>query len=604
MGTIKILSDSIINKIAAGEVVERPASVVKELIENSLDAQATALMITVKHGGKELIRVADNGCGMSREDACLSLKRHATSKIESVEDIFRVGSFGFRGEALPSIAAVSRLTLLTREQSSAAGTEIVVAGGAVESVRDAGTAIGTAVEARDLFFNTPARQKFLRSERSEFLAIADVVTTFASGNPEVSFKLVHDTRATLDCSAAISLRERIASLHGEEIVAALIPVAGESQEIKISGFVTSPTVSRVNRTGQYLFINRRPIKSPALGFALQQGCEGLLPQNRHCMAFLFFEIVPSRVDVNVHPNKTEVRVANEREVHKLLVDTIRAALHSQWGYPAGKVAVLSNTVPLAASRLKHAGFQYSTVEDQADLPAIHQPLSSAYSGEKTTQQPESVSLRSVPGDRELSFLFPGRKGETATPALLGQYQASYIIAEYGAKLLIVDQHAAHERIMYEDVLSLFESGPKTSERLLIAATISLDYREQEALVEYLPLLEQIGFGVNDLGRNTYSIDAVPALLKREDSRQLILDIVHQALEGSGAHAVDDRKKALAAAIACKTKSLKASSRLQPEAMQHLVERLFQTRQPFFCPHGRPTCITFTREELEKRFGRK
>lgn len=606
MSIIKILPDNVINKIAAGEVVERPASVVKELVENSLDAQSTAITITVKHGGKELVRVADNGEGMSPDDAQQALKRHATSKISTIEDVFQVQSFGFRGEALPSIAAVSRLTLLTREKEADVGTELNVTGGVVQSIRQAGAAVGTTVEARDLFFNTPARQKFLRSERAEFLATADIVTTFALGNPTVSFRLLHDTRKVMDCPSCTDLRERIAQLHDEDIVAALVPVDERSEEVSISGFVTNPTVSRVNRAGQYFFINRRPVKSPSLNFALQQGYADMLPPNRHGLAFLFFDIVLPRVDVNVHPNKTEVRVANEREVQKLLIEALRNALHSQWRSPVVRMPGLSEAWATKAYELKTTRADrdsYAAPEESAPPALFREPAPEAYAakGDIREENGGASSEAREHQQKPARAFFEAR--ESGKPSILGQYLATYLLAEYNGKLLIIDQHAAHERVVYEEILSLLENERVPSQRRLIPAVISLDYREQEVLEEYLPMLERIGFGINDLGRNTYSIDAAPALLDAEDPKQLILDIVHQLIEGYAPRAFDDKKKAMAAAIACKSKSVKGASRLQPEAMQHLVERLLQTNQPFSCPHGRPTCITLTREELEKQFGR-
>ncbi|HPD61549.1 MAG TPA: DNA mismatch repair endonuclease MutL, partial [Thermodesulfobacteriota bacterium] len=329
MGKIKVLPEMLINKIAAGEVIEKPASVVKELVENSLDANAKNISVTVKHGGKQLIRVTDNGEGMGSEDAISSLQRHATSKIENLEDIFRIRSFGFRGEALPSIAAVSRLTLLTRPSEAESGTEVKATGGVIESVREAGVGLGTTVEAADLFFNIPARKKFLRSERSEFVGILDTLTVFALGNPTVDFRLYKDNKLVAEFPSCASLRERIAQIHDEDVVEALIPLQVNTPEIKISGFITAPEVNRINRTGQYFFINARPIKSPALSFSLLHGYEEMLPRGRFPLAFLFFSIELSRVDVNVHPNKKEVRIENEREVQTLLIEAVQQALHTK-----------------------------------------------------------------------------------------------------------------------------------------------------------------------------------------------------------------------------------------------------------------------------------
>ncbi|MBW1678760.1 MAG: DNA mismatch repair endonuclease MutL [Deltaproteobacteria bacterium] len=600
MGKIKILPEKVVNKIAAGEVIERPASVLKELIENSLDAQAQNISVIIKHGGRELIRVTDNGEGMGREDAEHSLKRHATSKIEVLEDIFQIRSFGFRGEALPSIAACSRLTLLTRESGAELGTEIKVAGGSIESTREAGTAKGTTVEVADLFFNTPARRKFLRTERAEFIAIVESLTTFSLGNPTVDFRLVKDNKLSIDYPSCVSLRERIAQIHDKDVVQALIPIKDNTSEINISGFITSPEVTRVNRTGQYFYINNRPIKSPALSFALHQGFEETLPANRHPMAFLFFSIESSRVDVNVHPNKREVRLTNEREVQKLLMETIRVTLHTKRRFP--KVHLLNSRKKEEGldqdSGGRVSGFTYPESNGSLALSRIHETPPEFSCPEKSK---EAVTFNLPAAEQPLRF---EEKGEDKISKILGQFQSTYIIAENDGKLLVIDQHAAHERIMYEKILDTLMNAQSPAQLQLIPITFSLDYREQEILEEYLPILEQIGFGINNLGRNTYCLDATPTFLDSEDSKQLLLDFIHDAMEGHPPRSFEDKKKALAASIACKSKSVKASSRLLPEKMEHLVKSLFQAKQPFTCPHGRPTCITLTNEDLGKHFGRK
>lgn len=594
MGNIRILPDNVINKIAAGEVVERPASVIKELVENSLDAGAQSITVTVKHGGKELVRVTDDGEGMSGDDVHQALKRHATSKITTVEDIFQIQSFGFRGEALPSIAAVSRLTLLTRKKSDAAGTELCVEGGDVQSVKETGTAPGTTVEARHLFFNTPARKKFLRSDRGEYLAIIDTMTTFALGNPAVHFKLTHDAKKPLDYPACANLHERIGQLFDEEIVEALVSLDERTPEINISGFVSNAAVSRVNRTGQYFFINNRPIKSAALSFALQRGYDGMLPPKRHGLAFLFLDIALPRVDVNVHPNKKEVRVAHERDVQKLVIDVVRAALHAHQPFVPPGQPLLENVHPLKRLPEGATGSRGYGPPTPSTF-GLREPTVEFDRLEKTWGTQASATMQDLP-------LFEG--AIVSPPRVIGQYQATYLVAEYDDKLLLIDQHSAHERIVYEKLLDQLGTGSSPSQRELIPITFSLDYREQEVLEACLPELERLGFGINSLGRNTYSIDAVPTMFAAEGSKELIFDIVHEMMEWQHSRAVEDKRTALAAAIACKQKTVKAAVRLAPEAMNQLVSDLFKTKQPFQCPHGRPTCVKFTLDDLEKRFGRK
>jgi len=600
MAKIKLLPENVINKIAAGEVVERPASVVKELVENSLDAQANSISVAVKHGGRELIRVTDNGEGMDRKDAESSLKRHATSKIDSLEDIYQVRSFGFRGEALPSIAAVSRFSLLTRRAESESGTEIKVVGGSAEFIREAGMAAGTTVEVNHLFFNTPARRKFLRTERAELIAIIDILTTFSLGNPAIDFKLIKDDKLHGEYPSCMSLGERIAQVHDKEIVEGLIPLEFNTTEVKISGFIVDPGVSRVNRTGQYFFINNRPIKSPALSFALQQGYGDMLPHRRYPFAVLFFDIESSRVDVNVHPNKKEVRVAKERDIQKFLMETIRVTLHTQKKFPPVRLETIKKESGDLTNKYG-GGTDHVSYFESNRFPALNRVNEGRTEMLCPEKSKESVALREADNFKILTF---DDQSEAATTRIIGQYRATYIIAEIDGKLLIIDQHAAHERIMYEKILDTLMSADFPSQRQLIPITFSLDYREQEILEEYLPMLEQIGFGINSLGRNTYSLDSTPDFLDLEDPKHLILDFVHDAIEGHGPRIVEDKKKRIAANIACKSKSVKGASYLLPEKMEHLVKSLFQTKQPFTCPHGRPTCITLTNEDLEKQFGRR
>jgi len=598
MAKIRILPEKVVNKIAAGEVIERPSSVVKELIENSLDANAKSISVMVKHGGRELIRVSDNGEGMSRKDAENAFTRHATSKIESLEDIFQIRSFGFRGEALPSIAAVSRIMLLSREPGTGLGTEVKVVGGIIESIRDAGTAVGTTVEVANLFFNTPARRKFLRTERAESIAILEALTTLSLGNPAVNFRLFKDDSLKVDYPSCVSLRERIMQIHDKDIAGALIPIQANAPELTVSGYVTAPEVSRVNRTGQYFFINNRPVKSPAISFALRQGYEGTLPQNRHPLAFLFLDIESSRVDVNVHPQKNEVRVANEREIQKCLVEAIRISLHTHKKFPRAHLKKSHPGVENLFHTSDNATHYYAESDGPLAPRMVQEPPDASYYADKNRKV---ASLCTSGPEPSLPFEEKDRK---EIPRIIGQYYSTYIIAENNGELLIIDQHAAHERVMYEKILDILMIAEPPSQLQLIPITFSLDYREQEALEEYLPLLEQIGFGINSLGRNTYSLDATPAFLDLEDPKQLLLDFIHDAIENQPPRAVDDRKKIMAAGIACKSKSIKGFSHLLPEKMEYLVRSLFNTKQPLTCPHGRPTCITLSNADLEKQFGRK
>ncbi len=352
----------------------------------------------------------------------------------------------------------------------------------------------------------------------------------------------------------------------------------------------------MNRTGQYFFINNRPIKSPALSFALQQGYDGLLPPKRHGLAFLFLNIALPRVDVNVHPNKREVRVANEREVQKLVVDVVRAVIHGCQPVFPTHPSLLESMQPLGRRRAEN---------NEIGPKGYNLPTSSTFSLRGPVVEydlPEKAGEVTPPAARQtLPF---EAIGTGSVPRVIGQYQATYLLAEHDGNLFLIDQHAAHERIIYEKLLDQLRTGTRASQRELIPTTFSLDYREQEVLETCLPELEKLGFGINDLGRNTYSIDAVPNLFASEGPKELIFDVVHEMMEWQQSRAVEDKKAALAAAIACKRKAVKAAARLTTEAMDQLVGDLFETKEPFRCPHGRPTCVTFTLDEVEKRFGRR
>lgn len=602
MGTIKVLSEAVINKIAAGEIIERPGSAVKELVENSLDAGARNVAVTVRHGGRELIRVTDNGSGMGPADAADSLKRYATSKIETEEDIFRIRSFGFRGEALPSIAAVSRLTLLTRPEGASIGTEVVVHGGVIESIRETGIGVGTTVEVAHLFFNTPARRKFLRSERAELLFVGEVLTTAALGNPAIEFKLYTDKRLVVEYPACLSLRDRIAQIHDEEVAGGLIPVQASAEAVAISGFITAPEISRVNRSGQCFFINNRPIRSPGLSFALQQGYGEVLPHNRFPLAFLFLDIDTARVDVNVHPTKREVRIAHEREVQKTLIDAIQQALHTRGDFPSLRVTEARTGAEEPPLRWERRGSASSARYPDLNGPPAPMLISEARPSALYGRQEQESGSSSSSSLQETTLA--RIRADASALRVLGQFHSTYIVAEEGDTLLIIDQHAAHERIIYEKLLLLLEQADVPGQRSLIPITFTLDYREQEVLEEYLPLLKKLGFGINNLGRNTYSLDATPVLLEAENPRQLILDFLHEAMATDFPRTFDAKQKALAASMACKSKAVKGASHLVGEKMTALARCLFDAQNPFTCPHGRPTCIVLSRKDLERQFGRK
>jgi DNA mismatch repair protein MutL len=593
MGIIRILPDGLTNKIAAGEVVERPASVVKELMENALDAQATRIAVSIGHGGKSLIRVTDNGLGMDREDALLCVKSHTTSKIREVEDIFSIASLGFRGEALASIAAVSRLTLSTRERSQPGGTEIQLAGGTVERVREAGIPVGTTVEVSDLFFNTPARKKFLKGERSEYAAIADAVTTTSLAHPGVAFKLSRDDDLIFEYPPASHLKERILQTHYRQWDAYLLPLDAARGGITLQGYIARAELARTNRTAQLFFINRRPIKSLPLSYALQRGYEGYLPAGSFPVGIIMLAIDPALVDVNVHPTKREVRLQDERFVLDQLTHAVRELLHQADHAPS-----ISFTYRLDKNK-KYAGGAvdappYKAVKEgitAADL------FSSPGEGHGTLPLPPET-------DKPVVVTPPGPAPSLKVKALLGQIGLSYLIAETEEGLIIIDQHAAHERIIFEDILAAMESSEPATQPLLFPVTLELGFKESQLLEEYLPLFDGSGFVIRHLGGNTYCVDAAPAWLHDLGVREIIGEFLDEVTEGREERSLRERREKTARILACKTRTVKANESLSREEMEHLIKRLEQTKIPFTCPHGRPTIIKVTLNDLDKQFKKK
>ena len=592
MAIIRVLPEHVVNKIAAGEVVERPSSVVKELIENSLDAQATRISVSIRHGGKSLIKVVDNGNGMDREDAELSLKSHATSKISNSEDIFTINSFGFRGEALPSIASVSRVTLQTRKSPDQLGTEITLAGGRIESIAEKALSVGTGIEVSDLFFNTPARKKFLKGEKAEYVSIADAITTISLAYPEVAFKLSKDGKQVFDYPSCSHLKKRFQSTHHREWVKHLLPLTVERGGVTIHGYIGKAELSRTNRTGQFFFINKRPVKSLPLSYALQRAYDGLLPQKHFPVAILFLEIDPATVDVNIHPTKREVRLQNERILQEQLTQSVREIVaasdhspHLSFTYSLDKqkkYAPRPSPAPLIFSEIKEA------VENNRPYP------------DQTEQEP-SFHQRLRESDEPIAH---GSGNRLQVKTLLGQIAESYILAETGEGIIILDQHAAHERIIYEDILNSLEAGSAPSQPLLLPVTIELNFKEAQLCEEHLEILTSVGFGISHLGKNTFSIDATPAWLGNVDAATVVQDFLQAVGEGKGKKPFLDKREQIAKTLACKSYTVKAHERLRREEMEHIIQRLEKTKQPFTCPHGRPTFIKLTLDDLARQFKRK
>ena len=597
MGVIHVLPEHVANKIAAGEVIERPASIVKELIENSLDAGAVSIEISIKNGGKSLIRVSDNGSGMSEEDAKLAFVRHATSKISNADDLERIGSFGFRGEALPSIAAVSRTRLVTCVEGDIAGTEISMEGGKLDYVKGSASRKGTLLEVRDLFFNTPARRKFHKTDTTEMGHIVDTVSNIALSRLDVHFALESSGRKILDLWPTEDLAVRAAALYGEDTAKHLLSFSGQTEGIKVRGLIGKPYVARANRTGQVLFVNQRLVRSTSIAYALQDGYHGLLMQGQFPLSVLFLDLDLTRVDVNVHPTKQEVRISNEPEVKSFLKKTVTERLSREPDLaphlnrvgpsPFAPQAGYSR----AASVDTGSHFRYP---EQTTMP-LEQKIHVA-------EPSESILLNAAYSAAQPALAQAADKFKITR--ILGQIHQTFIVAETEEGLLVIDQHAAHERVMFETLLKNFRESKPESQGLLMQEVLEIHPRQKEILENSLPFLARLGFELEEFGVNAFVIRAYPSIFKDENPVQALKGFIEEKEEGKLQTDLEHREEEIAALIACKRKSVKAYDPLSPAALQALLERLARCDNPFNCPHGRPSFMKLTFADLEKQFKRK
>lgn len=600
MATITVLSDLTANKIAAGEVVERPASVVKELIENALDAGADKITVSVNHGGRSLIRVKDNGVGMDRADAEACLLRHATSKIKSVDDIEGIATLGFRGEAIPSIAAVSRFTLTTRTKAVETATRVLVTGGKTDEITETVADTGTLVEVADLFFNTPARKKFLKSDVAEYNAIAGLFSTLALGNHRVSMSLIRNGQTAADYPACDGLLERIGQLFPPEFSEQLIPLDINKPDFSISGYIGSPENNRVNRTGQKFFINKRPIQSAALNNALSRAYDEFLPQRHFPVAILFLAIEPSYVDVNVHPAKREVRIRTEHFFIDIVVKAVKQALSKSGLFAGPEVRPVSMPVPDYPQRPAGSGtLSFSRLKES--VSGWDKPSASSFSFESgTNTRPGSELFQKNYVNREI---IDHKENIFGVTRVLGQVLSTYILTETQKGLGLFDQHAAHERILYEEILESFDRKTGHSQKM-IPETLHLSLQENSVLEQFLDDFEKIGFGINDLGGRTWSVDAVPAFAPEGNTVQAIKDTLHELMAETRPRSREEHRQDLAAILACKSHAIKAGRKLDVSEMEHLIEKLAARKNPHTCPHGRPTFFLLTKDDIEKMFKRK
>jgi DNA mismatch repair protein MutL len=602
-GRIHILEDAVANQIAAGEVIERPASVVKELVENAVDAGGTRVTVELEDGGKRLIRITDNGCGMSMEEAVLALQRHATSKIAAVEDLARVRTLGFRGEALPSIASVARVTLVTRVRGALSGVKLEVEGGEVRELTDVGAPEGTAITVRDLFYNTPARLKFLKSARTELNQSSDTLTRLALSHNEIAVQLTHDGTEVLRSPGSPEALNVIAALFGREVARELLPVSYDRPGLTIRGYVSRPTYHRPTRSGQSFFVNGRFVRNRTLSHALDEAFRATMPGGRHPFAALLLDLDPGVVDVNVHPTKAEVRFLREWELHRAMHEAVKEAL--------GAFAVTAPGPPLAAhATLSQA--EWVRGATSAEPGALGVGSGSAPAAAPAAADGEIDPFAELPTDPTSSTQSPTPDSQSSAPTLavdlasqplrpIAQLWNSFIAAEGASGLLIIDQHLAHERVLFERLTAEQEGSTVASQRLAMPVTLALTHRQALAIDERLPELATMGFDLEPFGRDAFLIRAVPTFVRQGGEAVVLREIV-DTLVAAPEEKLTLRRERVAATAACKS-AIKKGERLAFEEMQRLLEDLSRTPHPFTCPHGCPIAVEISFQELLRRFKR-
>lgn len=584
---IQILSDHVANKIAAGEVVDRPASVVKELIENAIDAGATQVDVDITAGGRKSIAVSDNGGGMNRDDALLCVERHATSKIRDADDIERVATLGFRGEALAAISAVSQFTLSTRQADALSGTEVVISGGKMQDVRDAGRPPGTGVQVRHLFFNVPARRKFLRSEQTELAHARQMFLVYALSHPPVGFRLTVDGREVHRLAGGATLEDRLRELFGAAAVKSLRPVNWSSDSLALRGYAGLPQAARADRSEQFIFINRRPATAPVLNFAVSEAYHTLLPKGRYPALYLHLDMDPSLVDVNVHPAKKEVRFRNSGEVRDALINGIRQALAPTSEGGAGDRPVAPPVTGPAAEPLL-------AIEDM--------PPARTFSYPRLPMAPSSATQPPVGKGETAAVSKPAVEGPWTWCRVLGQVGGLYVILETEDGVVLMDPHAAHERVLYERYMKEVTGEHVAAQGLLAPETVELAPRDALGVRENLPLLRKMGFGISEFGGDSFIVDALPNCLGNTSAADLLLAVA-ESLERGGTRGGTERwAEEHIAQAACKA-AVKARDRLRLDEIEQLVVDLARSEMPYTCPHGRPTVIFMGFNELHKKFGR-
>ena len=576
MSRIRILPEVLSNKIAAGEVVERPASVAKELIENAIDAQSTNVIVEIKKGGRALTRVSDNGIGMDRDDALLCIERYATSKIYDEKGLFSIETLGFRGEALPSIASVSEMEIVTRAPSSETGTRIVIAGGKVKEVSEIGAPRGTMISVNRLFFNTPARRKYLKTEQTEMGHISDTVTRTALAWPGIHFKFLHNGRVIGNWGSTQNLLHRVTDVLGGNLEELLYEADHKVGDFYVRGFVASPDAARTTSRGLYLYVNGRFVRDKVLNHAVMEAYSGHLMKGKFPLVVLFMNLPHDQVDVNVHPTKNSVRFEAPKQAHDVLVGAVSESLQRfdrpKWG---------------------------KTITTKA----AHRPISFSLprpSGVVSEPKPQVAFPASDDARETTPPLFP--KKSFSSLRVIGQFHNSYVVCESEEGLILIDQHAAHERVVFESLKAAYRRSAVTTQGLLVPETLELTHREAGILETLLQDLEDMGLKIEPFGGKTFVIKSVPALLAGKPAKPLVMEIVEKAAEIGLASGLDRGVDECLSIMACHG-AMRANQKLGETQMKALLEQLDAIQHPSHCPHGRPTYIHRSLRQVEKDFKR-
>jgi len=600
---IRVLPTHVINKIAAGEVVERPASVLKELVENALDAGASQIDVEITVGGRKLVAVRDNGSGMNRDDAILSVERHATSKIQDVDDIETIATLGFRGEALAAIASASRFRLLTCRAGETTGTEILITGGKMADVRDAGCPAGTSIEIRDLFFNIPARRKFLRSQETELSHLREMFIVQALSHPVVGMSLKVDGRETCRLAAGSAREDRIRDLFGSDYLRNLKAVDFSAGDLSVRGHVSVPLVSRSDRNEQYIFVNGRATSAPVLNYAIREGYHALIAGDRHPSVFLFLTMNPEEVDVNVHPTKKEVRFRVPGEIRDGVINAIRQALASG-GLRAGAAAP---AIPAGRSTSRPATEVQLKIEDLPPTRTFLYPrMATGPAGAATSDDHAPLGTGTAGAPPSADDGGPASSSASAPWVwcrVVGQIGGLYVLLETEDGYVVMDPHAAHERVLFERFMSDFINGKLQTQGLLIPDTVELPPRDSLRIRKNIDLFKKMGFGVSEFGGNSFVVDSLPACFSAVPAGPLLVDIA-RGMDEAGARGAKGRWREEAIAQAACKAAVKARDKLSLGEIERLVVDLARSEMPYTCPHGRPTLIFTSFHDLNRKFGRE